>query len=286
VVLCDVADPADPLISTAEVEPLIGPRTKAVIAVHMWGYTADVVGLRELCDERGLTLIADAAQATGARLPDGRYVGSISDLGCFSFFSKKQLAIGEGGALTTDDTELADRLRRLRSHAMTSLTWERHRGHALGYDVTDIGFNYRMDEPRAALALSRLERLEDEIEERRRVARAYRERLADAEGIEVPFDDEAVERASHFVFPVLAEDGEARDAIRVDLQERGVQTTWYPTVHRLSVYSHLGDDASRPHSAEVADRHLCLPIFASLDERRIDLVCRRLREAVEVRLLQ
>ena len=148
----------------------------------MWGYPAPVEELRRLCDRRGLALIEDCAEAICARLADGGQVGSVGELGCFSFFSKKQLAVGEGGAVTTDDDDLAASVRSLRSHAMTSVTWERHRGHGLGYDITDVGFNYRIDEPRAALALSRFERLGEDIEARRRVARAYREQLSRRRG--------------------------------------------------------------------------------------------------------
>ncbi len=176
VVLCDSLSPLDPNLDPAKVESLIGPRTRAVIAVHMWGYPAAVEELRQLCDRHGLALIEDCAEAICARLDDGGQVGSVGELGCFSFFSKKQLAVGEGGAVTTDDDELAASVRSLRSHAMTSVTWERHRGHGLGYDITDVGFNYRIDEPRAALALSRVERLTADIEARREVARAYRKR--------------------------------------------------------------------------------------------------------------
>ena len=202
----------------------------------MWGYPAAVQELRRLCDRHGLALIEDCAEAICARLTDGGQVGSVGELGCFSFFSKKQLAVGEGGAVTTDDDDLAASVRSLRSHAMTSVTWERHRGHGLGYDITDVGFNYRIDEPRAALALSRFERLGDDIEARREVARAYRRHLSGVEGLEIPFDDEQVERSSHFAFPVLARDGETRDRVRSQLRERGVQTTFYPALHTLSEY--------------------------------------------------
>ena len=254
VVLCDSVSPLDPNLDPAAVEALIGPRTRAVIAVHMWGYPAAVEELRELCDRHGLALIEDCAEAICARLGDGGQVGSVGELGCFSFFSKKQLAVGEGGAVTTDDDELAASVRSLRSHAMTSVTWERHRGHGLGYDVTDVGFNYRIDEPRAALALSRFERLEADIEARREVARGYRARLAGTEGLEIPFSEEQVERSSHFAFPVLVPGsrGTATGSAR-SFAERGIQTTFYPALHTLSEYreSRLGMRRcrTRPRSA-------------------------------------
>ncbi len=281
VVLCDSASPLDANLDPAAVEAQIGPRTKAVIAVHMWGYPAPVEELRRLCDSRGLALIEDCAEAICAGLAGGGQVGSVGELGCFSFFSKKQLAVGEGGAVTTDDDDLAASVRSLRSHAMTSVTWERHRGHGLGYDITDVGFNYRIDEPRAALALSRLERLGEDIEARRRVARAYREQLSGVEGLEIPFDDEQVERSSHFAFPVLVRDGETRNRVRSELRERGVQTTFYPALHTLSEYRDRGDDAGLPIAAAIGERHLALPIHNLLGAGQVELVAGELAAAVD-----
>ena len=106
-------------------------------------------------------------------------------------------------------------MRLLRSHALTSSTWDRHRGHDPAYDVVDVGFNYRLDEPRAALGLSRLGRLDENIGARRAIVRAYRERLAEVpDGFELTFDEQAVERSSHFAFPVLLRDRSARDRLR------------------------------------------------------------------------
>jgi dTDP-4-amino-4,6-dideoxygalactose transaminase len=280
VVLCDAARPGDPALDVASVEAAITPRTKAVLAVHMWGYPAAVDALRDLCDERGLALIEDCAEGIDARSESGRAVGSVGDLGCFSFFSKKQLAVGEGGLVTTDDDDLAASVRSLRSHAMSSVTWERHRGHGLGYDVTDVGYNYRIDEPRAALALSRLERLGEDIDRRRAAAVAYRERLADVPGLELVFDDDAVARASHFVFPVLLADREARDALRIGLKEDGVQTTAYPALHQLTEYAACGDADSLPNATATAERHVALPMHGAMDEARVELVA----EAVAARL--
>lgn len=281
-ILCDSRSSADPNLDPAAVERLIGPRTRAVIAVHMWGHPAAVEELRALCDEHGLVLIEDCAEAIAARVPNGAQVGSIGDLGCFSLFSKGQLAVGEGGIVTTDDDALAASVRSLRSHAMTSVTWERHRGHGLGYDVTDIGFNYRIDEPRAALGLSRLPRLEADVEARRRLARFYRKRLARVENLSLPFDDERVDLASHFAFPVLVDKPVKRDRVMDGLSDIGVQTTTYPPVHRLSQYASCASDAEVPVAADVVDRHFCLPIYSSLDFGRAESVVERLIETLRI----
>lgn len=275
IVFGDSRSCTDAGIDPVAVERLIGSKTKAVIAVHMWGYPAAAEDLRALCDRHGLVLIEDCAEAIDASLPSGSRVGSLGDLGCFSFFSKKQLAIGEGGVVTTDDDDLAATVRSLRSHAMSSVTWERHRGHGLGYDVTDVGYNYRIDEPRAALGLSRIERLDADIAARRAVVRAYRERLIGVDDVVLLYDDDLVERGTHFAFPILVEDAEERDRVRLWLRDAGVQTTVYPALHRLTEYSRLGGAADLPNATEIADRHLALPVHARLDEAQIDLVVER-----------
>ncbi len=233
-VLCDVTSPQDFNLDPADVARRITPRTRAVMAVHFCGYPAQAAALRALCDEHGLQMIEDCAQAIGARVDeDGRQVGTVGELGAFSFFSKKQLCVGEGGMVTCAEDELAERVRLLRSHALTSSTWDRHRGHDPAYDIVEIGYNYRLDEPRAALGLSRLGRLGESLEARRATVRAYRERLAGVPGIELCFDEQAVERSSHFAFPVLLGDRARRDRFRAALKDAGIQTTWYPALHSL-----------------------------------------------------
>jgi len=181
----------------------------------MCGYAADMPALRELCAARSLHLVEDAAQALGARVcSDGHLAGTSGAIGCLSVFSKKQLCLGEGGMVLTADEALARRVRLLRSHAMTSGTWDRHRGHEDAYDVVDIGFNFRLDEPRAAFGLSRMQRTPAAIEHRRAVVRSYRERLAGVPGITLVWDEAAVEAGSHFAFPVLFDGADASTAAR------------------------------------------------------------------------
>ncbi len=280
-VLCDVRSAQDFNIDPDDVAGRITPRTRAVVAVHFCGYPADVDALRVLCDEHGLILIEDCAQAIGARLDDaGRQVGTVGELGAFSFFSKKQLCVGEGGMVTTADERLAERVRMLRSHALTSTTWDRHHGHAPDYDVLDIGFNYRLDEPRAALGLSRLQRLDDSIAARRAIVRSYRERLADVAGIELAFGEQAVERSSHFAFPVLLADRESRDRFRAELKANGVQTTWYPALHSFTEYRQFAPPGGLPRALEVAERHCALPLSSTMDEAEVEIVVEVVRAAL------
>jgi len=280
-VLCDVSSPYEFNIDPDDVAKRITSRTRAVVAVHFCGYPAAIAALRELCDEHGLVLIEDCAQAIGATIDDsGRQVGTVGDLGAFSFFSKKQLCVGEGGMVTTASEQFADRVRLLRSHAMTSTTWDRHRGHDPAYDVVDIGYNFRLDEPRAALGLSRLPRLAEAIEARRATVRIYRERLAEIDGIELCFDDRAVERASHFAFTVLLSDRTTRDRFREELKAGGIQTTWYPALHTFSGYRGYAPPEGLPRTSEVADRHCALPLSSQTTEDEVDTVVEVVRSAL------
>ncbi len=188
--------------------------------------------------------------------------------------------MGEGGILVTDDDDFAERVRSLRSHAMTSVTWDRHRGHAETYDVTALGFNYRIDEPRATLALSRLGRLDDSLAGLRRVASSYRERLAGIDGVEVPFPAEWVERSGHFAFPVLVPDLATRDRVREAMHADGVQTTFYPALTQLTEYRNAAGEGGAPIAEEFADRHMALPFSPSMDEEKVGIVVEALRAAL------
>jgi dTDP-4-amino-4,6-dideoxygalactose transaminase len=284
-VLCDIRGraggrPYDLNLDVEDVARRLTPRTRAVLAVHFAGYPADVLALRELCDARGLVLIEDCAEAFGARLDGDRQVGTVGALGAFSFFSKNQLCVGEGGMVCTADEELAARVRLLRSHALSSSTWDRHRGHDPAYDVVDIGFNFRLDEPRAALGLSRLARLDEDLAVRRALVRAYRERLADVPGLELAWDERAVALASHFFFPVLLPDRAARDRFRARLKAEGVQTTWYPALHTFTEYRHAVPAGGLPRATEASDRHCALPLSVTMDEAAVEVVVGAVRAAL------
>ena len=279
-VLCDVASPERPNLDAAAVERRLGPRTRAVIAVHMCGYAADLAPLRELCEARAVALVEDAAQAIGAEVEPGRQAGTVGRLGCLSFFSEQQLCVGEGGAVLTADDQLAARVRLLRSHAMTSGTWDRHTGEAMSYDVIDLGYNYRLDEPRAALGTARLPRLRDDIERRRGAVRRYREALAGTPGLTLMWTDADVARSSHSAFPVLFASAAERDRVRAELAGRGIQTTRYPALHRLSPLAPLAAPGSLPATEAAADRHLALPLWSHQEPGGVDAVAAAVRGAL------
>ena len=280
-VLADVVGQHDLGLDPDDVAARITPRTKAVCAVHYGGYAADVEALGRLCEEHDLAFIEDAAHTPSATpVGSDRKLGSFGLAGCFSFFSNKVLSCGEGGLLTTDDDGVAETARSLRSHAMTSGTWDRHRGHSAGYDVIGLGFNYRMDEPRAALLTARLEGLEEDIGKRRALVHRYRRLLADVAGLTVPYRDEEVDSSSCYVMPVMLDDGEVRERLRAKMREQGVQTSvLYPAVHEFSAYEG-STEGSLPRAERAARTELTLPLFPTLTERDQDHVVSVLRETL------
>jgi dTDP-4-amino-4,6-dideoxygalactose transaminase len=276
----DIVGQHDLCMDPEHVASLIGPRTKAVMPVHYGGYAAAPGRYAELAEQHGLALIEDCAHAPFSR-DAGRPLGTFGFAGCFSFFPNKVLGIGEGGCLCTDSDAAAARVRLLRSQAMTAGTTQAQSGSIAGYDVVDLGYNYRMDEPRAALLLSRFGRLPGEIVRRRELTRYYRERLAALDAIVVPFADAQVEESSAYSMSVMMAEPGRRDEVRIGLGERGVQTTtMYTGVHEFSAYRSRFPDVSLPHTELGSQTQFNLPLFPHLTEAEIDRVVDTLAELV------
>jgi dTDP-4-amino-4,6-dideoxygalactose transaminase len=268
--LADSTSLDDFAIDPAELERLAGPQTKAVVVLHYGGHPANMQAIEAIARERGLLVIEDAAHALGGSL-DGRACGTLGEAGCFSFFPNKNMTTGEGGAVVVRDAEAAARARRLRSHAMTTLTWDRHRGHASTYDVVDLGFNYRIDEMRAALGSAQLARLPHLNEQRAALSARYRERLAASTRVSVPTQGSRGESAHHIAVAVV-ESEELRDAIREELREQRIQTSvHYPAISRFSAYA--GGDAQVPTAEAIAARAVTLPLHPKLTVEDVDTVC-------------
>lgn len=262
-VFADVVSITCPWLSVDAVAAAITDRTRAVIAMSYGGHPGHIVELADLCARHDLLLLEDAAHGLGARLGD-RHVGTFGTAGAFSFFSNKNLSVGEGGAVATDDEHLASRLRLLRSHGMTSLSWDRHHGHATGYDVVALGFNYRIDEPRAALAANRLSRLDADNEARARLDARYRDALSGSPLTCVLPAGPEMTPAHHLFCVVLPRDVD-RDEFRTELARAGVQTSvHYPPVHQFSIYA--SQRTPLPVTEDYGDRTITLPMFAHMSE--------------------
>ena len=278
-VFADIAGLTEPWLHPDAVEAVVTERTKAIMTMTYGGHPGRTADLARLARERGLVLLEDAAHAAGSWLGD-RHLGALGLAGAFSFFSNKNLAVGEGGMVVTDDDAVAARMRLLRSHGMTTLTWDRHRGHASAYDVVDLGFNYRIDEPRAALARRRLERLDDENVRRARLDARYRELLAGVERLTPGLVPTAGDRLAHHLFVVVLDADADRDGFRQALAARGIQTSLhYPPAHRFSIYA---GDADLPVTDTYGARAVTLPMFASMTDEQQDEVVEAARAALAV----
>jgi dTDP-4-amino-4,6-dideoxygalactose transaminase len=276
-VFADIAGLERPWLSADAAAAAIDDRTKAIVNMTYGGHPGESAELAALADERGLMLIEDAAHGLGGDL-DGRHLGTFGDAGAFSFFSNKNLPVGEGGMLVTADGELAERARLLRSHGMTTLTWDRHRGHASGYDVVEPGFNYRIDEPRAALGTARLGRLDRDNARRAAADGLYRQRLDEIDGVTPTLPSPDGGRSAHHLFTATFNEGIDRDGVRAKLAEQGVQTSLhYPPVHRFSAYR---EEVDLPLTEEYARRAISLPLFPTITEEQIGLVMAGLGEAI------
>jgi dTDP-3-amino-3,4,6-trideoxy-alpha-D-glucose transaminase len=248
-------------------EAAITPRTKAIMPVHLYGRMADMAAITAVAERHGLPVIEDCAQAHGAQLA-GRVAGSIGVCGCFSFYPSKNLgALGDGGMITTDDAELAAKLRRLRMYG-----WEKR------YHTVDSGgINSRLDEIQAALLRVKLRHLADWNNARRQIAQRYNQLLADTSLLlpELPAD------ASH-VFHLYVVQTPQRDRLQAALQQRGVETAiHYPLpAHLQPVYQGLAEPGSLPITEKLAGTVLSLPIYPELTDAEVDLVAAAVREAL------
>lgn len=273
-VFADISGPNDWCLDPRHVESLVTSRTRAVVAMHYAGHPCDMAALAATCARHGLALCEDAAHGLGGSL-DGKALGTLGRIGCFSFYSNKGLTTAEGGMLITDDADFAARARRLRSHGQTATAIDREKG-ATGYDIGEIGFNYRMDDLRAALGLSQLTRFDAMQAARHRLVRRYAERLAEIPQIRVPrHGGRGV--AADYLLPVLVATGN-RDTLRTKLAAAGVQTSvHYPPVHLLAPYRR--DGRALPRTEAVAEQCMTLPLFPTMRDDEVDYVCDALARA-------
>jgi dTDP-4-amino-4,6-dideoxygalactose transaminase len=274
-VLVDIEALQYPIASITDAESKITSRTKAIILVHFAGRLADRAAWRDFAGRRGLLLIEDAAHAIGI---EG--VGSYGEAAAFSFYGNKNMTTAEGGMVLARSPQVLERVRRMRSHGMTSGTFERLGKREAGYDVTMLGYNYRMDELRAAIGLVQLKRLAEWNERRKSLKKCYVVELAQAcPSTLVPFDDEGP--SAHHIMPVLLPRGIRRDAVASSLRAAGVQTTMhYPPVHRLSYYHDRGPEVRLPITEEFCERELTLPLHPGMAEAQVGQVANLLADSI------
>jgi dTDP-4-amino-4,6-dideoxygalactose transaminase len=267
-VFADITSEEDWNISIADVARKITTRTRAVMPVHYAGYACDMSDLMELAAQRGIEVVEDCSHAPLTRHA-GKPVGTFGVTGCFSFFSNKNITTGEGGMVLTRSPEIASRIRILRSHGITASTYQRFKGHAYGYDVADLGFNYRLDEIRAALGIAQLKKLRHYNAERKARVASYRAMLAESlPQVKAPFADDPGESSYH-IFPVLIPgDGARRNAVVKAMAEAGIQcSVHYRPIHTFSAYEGFAADV--PLTDKIAGSIVTLPLFPGMSEEQM-----------------
>lgn len=301
-VFADVKSYENLTIDPADIEKKITAKTKAIIPMHYGGFACDMDKIMEIARKYNLKVIEDASHAplaeysprgikkelgqSGVKNHDdiprgkGKKLGAIGDIGTFSFFSNKNLSTGEGGMLVTNNEEYLQDAKLRRSHGMTTMSYERAKGHATKYDIQKLGFNYRMDDIRASIGVVQFRKLLDDLKKRESVRKEYVEQLAEFEGIIIPFKDWPY-FSSNYIFPIVLKDStkENRDKICDKLHAEGIQTSvHYPAVDQFSVYDN--DNVHLPVTNYVVDNEITLPMYGNLQFEDIKFIAKSLKKII------
>lgn len=256
------------------IEAAITERTKAIMPVHAFGQPADMEPILDIAKRHNLYVIEDACEAIGAEYK-GRRAGTLGDAAVFAFYPNKQMTTGEGGMIVTSRDEWADLFRSLRNQGRDVFdAWLNH---------TRLGYNYRLDELSAALGAVQVQRLDELLAKRARVAAWYNERIDDIPGVEKPYIAATTTRMSWFVYVIRCMEGIDRNALLTALQEQGIPSRPYFTpIHLQPFYCDTfgwkrGD---LPHTEHAGDSFLALPFSGVMTEAQVEYVCEKLRKCV------
>lgn len=287
-VFCDITSMDYPVIDPNKINQAISERTKAIVVMHYGGFPCDMDAIMEIAKKHSLKVIEDACHGPLSEY-HGKKLGTFGDIGCFSFFSNKNISTGEGGAVVTGNEDAYRKMKLLRSHGMTTMTYERSKGHATAYDVVELGYNYRLDDIRASLGIVQLKKLPDDIKKREKIRRIYIEFLSKNKELIIPFSKhEGV--SSSYVFPVVLRDRNIchgsgresgyRDEVRTKLAKAGIETSvHYPAVHRFQIYQDYCK-ARLPITEYFTDHEISLPMHGSLEKDDILYICQNISRTI------
>jgi dTDP-4-amino-4,6-dideoxygalactose transaminase len=280
-VFSDIVGADDLNISPQEIQRKITRKTKAILVMHYGGYPCDMEAILRIAKRYRLYVVEDAAHAPGAEY-QGKKCGALGDIGCFSFFSNKNLVTGEGGMVVTRDKELAERVRGMRSHGMGALSWDKYRGHLSSYDIKGLGYNYRTTEIQSSLGLVQLKKLDRNNKKRKKLIEIYRDELQRVKEISAPFSY-FKGTPSYHLFPVVVSPSVDRDRVMERLKHFGIQSSiHYPPVHLFSLYrKQFGyKKGDLPKTEEVSQREMTLPLHPLLDTGDVKWIVKKVREGI------
>ncbi len=278
-VFADIVGPEHINIDPKDIERKITSKTKGIIVVHIAGFPCKMDEIMSIAKKHNLKVIEDACHGPLSEYK-GIKLGTIGDCATYSFFSNKNISTGEGGMLITNNEEIANKVRLLRSHGMTTMSYQRASGHATEYDVICLGYNNRMDDIRAAIAIEQLKKLPSDLNTRLIIREHYVKRLSKVNRVVVPFADNK-EFVSNYIFPIviLNSTKDKRNQLRDYMHSAGVQTSvHYPAVHKFSIYKDLG--AKLPQTDYCSDNEITLPMYAALTVGQVDYICDKLEEGL------
>ena len=276
-VFADIKSLVDLTIDPEDIRRKVTEKTKVIISMHYAGFPADMDSIMDIANEYNLKVVEDACHAPLSEYK-GKKLGSIGDIGTFSFFSNKNMSTAEGGILISNNEKHINKARLLRSHGMTTMSYDRAKGHATTYDIESIGYNYRLDDIRASLGIVQFKKLKKDLEKRSQVRKWYVEGLESIDKIIIPFKDNS-EFVSNYIFPIVLKDSTAeyRDEIRNTLHAKGIQTSvHYPAIHRFSIYK---DNYTELRATDyVVDNEVTLPMYGALHKEDIDYITYTINE--------
>ncbi len=278
-VFADVKSLEDLTIDPDDIERKITSRTRAIMVMHYGGFACDMTRISAIAEKHNLIIIEDACHGPLSEY-EGKKLGTIGKVGCFSFFSNKNISTGEGGMIITDDDAIYEKAKLLRSHGMTSMSYDRAKGHSTEYDVIELGYNYRMDDIRASIGIVQLDKLHKDLEIRAEIRTLYEKKLEGLDGITVPFRGYKY-FSSNYIFPIILNGStvDKRNRIREHLAAAGIQTSvHYPAVHRFSIYREFATPL--PLTEYVADNLITLPMFSKLSNEEVEYICASLKKAL------
>jgi dTDP-4-amino-4,6-dideoxygalactose transaminase len=280
-VIADIGSLDDWNVNAATIKQRITPRTKAVMIVHYGGVPCDMDDITKLCKSHGIALIEDVAHAPGAEYK-GKRVGTFGDLSCFSFFTNKNISVGEGGMVIAKTEELNTKIKFIRSHGMSTLTLDRHKGRAITYDVLQAGLNYRMDEMRAALGLVQLEKLDDANAKRKELSEHYHKLLLQIGKVRIPFQNLTDKKSAYHIYPVLLPENIDREQLFNSLKAKGIQgSIHYPPIKTFTAYQADMKDMPTPICDKVSKSEITLPLYPTLSKDLVELVVENLHNALK-----
>jgi dTDP-4-amino-4,6-dideoxygalactose transaminase len=280
-IFCDIHNTHNPVIDPYDLKRKITKKTKAICVMHYAGFNPLISEIKKIADEFGLILIEDACHGP-LSLQNEKNLGTYGDVSCFSFFSNKNISLGEGGMICFDDSEKFEMAKLLRSHGMTALSYEKSKGHTTNYDVVTLGYNYRMDDIRASIGLVQLSKFKQQLPIRRKIRELYISALKSKGSVEIPFED-CLEQSSNYIFPVLLPEGfteEKKEHVRFELSLCGIQTTvHYPPAHKFLLYREFSTQTLLV-TEEYFARSLTLPFYVGLEQNDIEFIIDKLYESI------